>query len=413
MTSFKIESIKAGSTFSKDLFLDLSFLLEPARVSITRQTLDALKRWGFDEVTSEASMSISDNVAHAARRAGATSVETGGAMSSDEIVSKIKRALEDVEQTRTADTRLEAVQNVYNEYASYINYVYTRYATHTEINKKELSEVVMDLYPFISKYKRFLLRVMPSDKAIRKNFIVHHSMRSTIFAIIIGLRFPMTLQELVELGVTCIIHEIGMIRLPPQLYLTNKRFSPSERMQMMKHPIFGFEIAKALEFSTNAQRGILEHHERENGTGYPRKLVGERISLFAKIIAVACTYESITTPRNYKEARSSFDAMVEMLKNENNQYDGTVIKALLYSLSLFPIGAYVFLVNGGIAQVIDVSPENPRNPIVELLGEKNADGSPKTVQTDEREWKILRVLSKEETADAMKSIKLKEKMDEA
>ena len=98
--------------------------------------------------------------------------------------------------------------------------------------------------------------------------------------------------------------------------------------------------------------------------------------------------------------------MVEMLKNPNNQYDVTVIKALLYNLSLYPIGAYVYLNNGKIGLVTDVTPNNPKNPMVQLINEKDSDGSPKTIQTDDGSNKIIRVLSKEEQADVIKSIQL-------
>ena len=229
-------------------------------------------------------------------------------------------------------------------------------------------------------------------------------MRSTVLAITIGLQLHMSLSKLIELGVTCLLHEIGMIRLPPQLYLTDKQLSPGERAQISTHPVIGFEIVKELKFPLTIQLGILEHHEKINGTGYPRHLTGDKISVYAKIIAVACSFEAITAPREYKTERSTFDAMVEMLKNKNHQYDETVIKALLYSLSLFPIGAYVYLANGKIAQVTDVNPDNPKNPVVQPLGERETDGTPKTVQTNDSDMKIIRVLSKQELEDVLKSL---------
>ena len=97
--------------------------------------------------------------------------------------------------------------------------------------------------------------------------------------------------------------------------------------------------------------------------------------------------------------------MIEILRNENKHYDGTVIKALLYSISLFPIGAYVYMSNGKIAQVTDVNPTDPRNPIVQILGETEPDGSPKTVQSNMQDNKIVRVLSKAEAQDILKFFK--------
>ena len=100
--------------------------------------------------------------------------------------------------------------------------------------------------------------------------------------------------------------------------------------------------------------------------------------------------------------------MVEMLKNQNSKYNGDVIKALLYSLSIYPIGAYVYLANGKIGQVCDVNSDNPKNPIVQILGEKAADGDPRTIETDDGINKIVRVLNAEEARDAIKFLKQKE-----
>ncbi len=231
-------------------------------------------------------------------------------------------------------------------------------------------------------------------------------MRSTVIAIVIALQLRFSLSKIVDLGVCCILHEIGQIRLPPQLYMTDRRLSPSEKQKLATHAVLGFNIAKENNFPTQIQLGILEHHERENRSGYPRRLEGSQIDIFAKIIGVACTFEAITAPRHFRQARSSYAAMVEILKNEGKQFDDTVIKALLYSLSLFPIGAWVYLVNGKIAQVTDASPDSPGNPIVSLLGEKDSFGNPITIQTDNDKNKIVRVLNKQETQDMLKTMNI-------
>ena len=93
-----------------------------------------------------------------------------------------------------------------------------------------------------------------------------------------------------------------------------------------------------------------------------------------------------------------------MLKNDNHQYDDTVVKALLFCLSLYPIGAYVYLSNGKIAQVTDVNPGMPKNPIVQVIGETEKDGSPKTIQTNDTDMKIIRVMNKQEANDVLKAL---------
>jgi HD-GYP domain-containing protein (c-di-GMP phosphodiesterase class II) len=407
MNTYKTDTIKDGTSFNNDLLIDKLFIIEPSGVPVTQAVLKALAEWEFSELQCDGTVSLG-NISVTDNEDTDTAAPTYNENESGNVSSSVKRSLEDAAKSRSFEnsekSRLAAVQNVYNEYMNYINYVYTRYATHREINQEELSDTVKDLCVFIKENRRYVLRITPSAKARSKNFLVIHSMRSTVLAITIGLQLHMSLSKLIELGITCLLHEIGMIRLPPQLYLTDKQLSQGERAQIATHPVIGFEIVKELKFPLTIQLGILEHHEKINGTGYPRRLTGDKISVYAKIIAVACSFEAITAPREYKTERSTFDAMVEMLKNKNHQYDETVIKALLYSLSLFPIGAYVYLANGKIAQVTDVNPDNPKNPVVQPLGEREPDGTPKTVQTNDSDMKIIRVLSKQELEDVLKSL---------
>jgi HD-GYP domain-containing protein (c-di-GMP phosphodiesterase class II) len=155
---------------------------------------------------------------------------------------------------------------------------------------------------------------------------------------------------------------------------------------------------KSFDFPLTVTLAALEHHERENGSGYPRKLPGERISLYAKIIAVACSYEALSAQRPHKEAKDGYTGMLELLKNEGKQYDDTVVRALVYSLSIYPIGLYVLLSNGKKGQVVDVNPENPRFPIVQIFGELNPDGKNKVVETTQGGLQIVRPLTKDETS---------------
>ena len=221
------------------------------------------------------------------------------------------------------------------------------------------------------------------------------------------MQLKMDQPKIVELGVATMLHEIGMLKISPQLYINNKPLTVAEKNQILTHPLLSYNILQEYSFSQPILLGVLDHHERENGSGYPRHRRGGEISFYARIIAVACSFEAITAPRKFRQARSSYDAMIEMMKNEKKLYDDTILKALLFSLSLYPIGAYVYLSNGQVAQVVDVSPTNPTNPIVQLLTEKDARGNPKQIQTDGNGNKIVRVLDKAESDDIITALKKK------
>jgi HD-GYP domain-containing protein (c-di-GMP phosphodiesterase class II) len=280
--------------------------------------------------------------------------------------------------------------------------VYTRFVTRKDLQQQIISDKVKELCDFIRENRRLVLRIQPSQETRDKNYLVVHSMRSTVFAIVIGLQLKFPIHKLIELGVACILHEIGMVRLPPQVYMGKKELTPVEKNAIFTHPVISYNILREFSFPLNICLGVLEHHERENGGGYPRKLAKDKISLYAKIIAVACSYEAVTAERPYKEARDAYSGIIDIMKNQGKQYDETVIRALLFSLSLYPIGLYVLLSNNKIGQVVDVNPENPKYPIVQLVGEAKPDGTPRVVETGEYGISITRPLTKEEGATLIK-----------
>lgn len=402
MGSVKFDTLQKDLSFKSDLMLDKNFILLPKTVSVSDQLIKLLNEWNFTEGYSDESISLGGDIGIPKSNDNEEEERP-----KENISASVKKALQDARSANfinTEHSRMDSVQKVYTEYMNYINSVYTYYATNKKINIQELSDTVKELCVFIKDNKRYVLRITPSAESRSKNFLVIHSMRSTVLAITIGIELHMALSKLIELGITCILHEIGMLRLPPQLYLTDRSITNAERARIMTHPVLGFNILKELDFPLSIQLGVLEHHEKENGYGYPRHLMGNKISSYAKIISVACSFEAITAPREYKTERTTFDAMVEMLKNQNLQYDPTVIKALLFSLSLYPIGAFVSLKNGKIGIVTDVAPNNPKNPIIQLALERDADGSPISIQTDDDQNKIVKVLSKEEQESIQKQM---------
>jgi hypothetical protein len=95
--------------------------------------------------------------------------------------------------------------------------------------------------------------------------------------------------------------------------------------------------------------------------------------------------------------------MVDIIKNVGKQYDDTVIRSLVYSLSIYPIGTYIMLTNGKSAVVVDINPDNPRYPVVQILGSRNPDGKDVIIRTSEASVRVLRPLSKKEIETATKS----------
>ena len=421
MNTFNLTEIDDDALFTKDVVLDENFLLACVSVPVTAKLKQALVEWEFRQVFSEGELTKQVVAAAAASNesdASASTEEVTDEFQPDEDdqnvtdisnVNVMQRAMSIVENNDTEqkasieDNKLFLVQTVYNEYLKYIEDVYTLFVTNKKLEYGPISTNIKELCVFVNENRRYILRVLPNTLEETRNYLIDHAMRSTILALAIACQLKMPLPKQVELGVACMLHEIGMLKIPPQIHMSNRKLSAAEMKTIYTHPLFSYNILKENSFPLSICLGVLEHHEKVNGTGYPRRMMGDKISLYAKIIAVACSYEAITAPRSHRTPRESFNAMVEILQDNGKFYDATVIKALLLTISLFPIGAYVFLSNGKIAQVIDVNPANPKLPIVQLWNEKDEKGDAITIQTGE-EVKISRVLSRQEVADIKKTV---------
>ena len=415
MNSFNIADLKEGIYFSSDVMLDKNFILMNSMTPLSDTLIKALIDWNFKQIFSTGNITVQETadgkVTDTLSLAGASNwseeikAEIQTPVLTQDIQSIIESVAAEKENTREMEAeRLRLVEKVYVQYIDYINAVYTRFATHKELDFKALSKNIQDMCVFIKENDRYILRIIQTMPSRDKNFIVMHSLRSTVIAIAVGLQLKLSLSKLTELGMSCMMHEIGLLRLSPQLYMTDKPLTISEKKALLSHPIAAYNILKSYNFPLSICLGALEHHERENGSGYPQKEDGSKISLYAKIIAVACSYETMTSSRQYRESQNGNAAMIELLKNTGNQYDEAVIKALLYSISLFPLGTYVYLSDGKIGMSVDVNPLDPKNPIIELINETDKNGNPKTVQPGGRDLSITRALNESELNDILKSM---------
>jgi HD-GYP domain-containing protein (c-di-GMP phosphodiesterase class II) len=380
MKSIPFKELVPETYYSEPVYLDANYILLTPETPLTSGLLNRLAEWEFREVFTDGEPLNADDTAAAADS------ENEGTDNEEKPITS---------QTAGDKENLDKVSIFYDQFLKYVEMVYTRYVTKSEISLKELSDKVKTLCDVILENKRYVLRIL-NNPTSSSNYLVNHSVRSTVLAIVLGGHLKLPPHRLIELGVASVLHEIGMVRLPPQLYMADRKLSEKEHKSITAHPILGYNILKDKQFPLSICLAALEHHERMNGSGYPRALSGDKISLYARIIAVACSYDAVTASRPYKEARESFVGMVDILKNEGRQYDDVVIKSLVYSLSVYPVGSFVLLTNAKIGQVIDVNPDNPRYPVVLILGSRTPDGKETIVQTSETGIRILKPVRREE-----------------
>jgi HD-GYP domain-containing protein (c-di-GMP phosphodiesterase class II) len=159
-------------------------------------------------------------------------------------------------------------------------------------------------------------------------YLVEHSIDATVLGVSIGLRLVPE-DSMRELGTGLFLQDIGKLALPPSLVHHPGPLAPDEWELMMRHPVLGLQFLNDDTLSPRAKSVVLSHHERWSGSGYPSGLVGEEISLFARIAAVADVFCAVTSER-FHASMMPRHAGVELIRaGSGRAFDPAVVEAFL------------------------------------------------------------------------------------
>jgi hypothetical protein len=159
-----------------------------------------------------------------------------------------------------------------------------------------------------------------------------HSERVSRASVLIGRSSGMREDRVTMLRYAGTLHDVGKLGVPTRVLQKAGKLTDEEYEAIQQHPSRGREITRELEFLGEAIEGIHFHHERIDGRGYPMGLKGEEIPEFARIIAVADAFDSMTTTRSYRGARSVEDAVEELRRCKGSQFDPVMVEALIEAI---------------------------------------------------------------------------------
>ena len=182
------------------------------------------------------------------------------------------------------------------------------------------------------------IRVLSAAIDARDSYTQGHSTRVSKLSSLIGREMGLTRQELDELEMACIFHDVGKIKTPDAILRKQDALNAPEKTEMMKHPEYGVEILSTAPFLHKFIPTVRHHHEWFNGEGYPDGLRGNRIPLFAAIISVADSFDAMTSERPYKKAMSEEEAKRELLRFSGRQFNPELIDAFMKVLEDQSIG---------------------------------------------------------------------------
>ncbi len=199
-------------------------------------------------------------------------------------------------------------------------------------------------------------------------YIAAHLASVGVLSIRIGADLGYDRRQLLDLGLAAFLFDIGLWKLPPRLLDKTDALTPDEQAQYHSHPRMSVDLIRRSDLQRDGLlEAVLEHHEREQGQGYPQGLPGSAIHPHAKIIGLADTYTRLTSPRPPQARLLPHDAIREIVRSKHESFPSALIKALLSEISVFPPRTLVRLNTGEVGRVVGVNRNHPLRPKIEII----------------------------------------------
>lgn len=199
---------------------------------------------------------------------------------------------------------------------------------------------------------------------ISDEYTFKHSVDVASIAMVIAKQMGMPEEQVREIGMAGILHDLGKSQIPPEILNKPGRLTDEEFHIMKQHSLYGYNMLKDKDdIPREILMGVLQHHEKINGKGYPLGLTDRQIFKYARILSVADIYDALVTERPYKAGFSPRDA-VEMIMAMTAELDVSVINSFLDSVLLYPVGSLVQLSNGDTGKVVENNHGQPMRPKV-------------------------------------------------
>ncbi|MDN3518483.1 HD-GYP domain-containing protein [Aquisalimonas lutea] len=240
------------------------------------------------------------------------------------------------------------------------------------VNSRQARAVVEDLVSQVSGNTSASLWL--TNLARKDDYSTAHSINVCVLALAFGMEQGLRGRRLENLGLGALLHDIGKVDQPGERLTRTGSLNRAEWQAMQRHPDDGAEKVAA---TGNIPGEVLDiirmHHERIDGTGYPRGLRGGEIPETVRLVGLVNRYDSLTSDRPYRQGRPADDVLQDLYNDSAATYGAELVQAFIHCIGIFPIGSLVELDNGALGVVVGSSPENRLKPTVLLVRTPDGD----------------------------------------
>jgi HD-GYP domain-containing protein (c-di-GMP phosphodiesterase class II) len=237
--------------------------------------------------------------------------------------------------------------------------------------KIPLADIRKDVVPVIQEISRNPdIFALFSSVQGRDDYTYQHNVGVGVLSTLIGRWLNMSEAELSVLSLAATLHDIGKLKIPVEILNKPGKLTDEEFNLVKKHTIYGYEMLKE---TTGANSRItlaaLQHHERNDGKGYPLGLKDEQIDSYSKIIAVADIFHAMSSKRPYHEAMPFHVIVDQMRRGSFGALDPHIVSVFLENIVKRTVGREVVLTDGRVGEIVYLNPHDIETPLIRINDE--------------------------------------------
>lgn len=225
-----------------------------------------------------------------------------------------------VEDTISEETRIRAISQIRRSFRQLMGDQMKRTSITGLQLGKEFRSVMDMILNDLSNHKESM--IMLTHISAMDDYLYHHSMNVCVYSTMLGMAHGYSRDELMTLGIGALLHDIGKTQIPLELLRKKEPLSEKEYDLIKQHAVYGFQFLKdEPNIPLIAAHCALQHHERMDGSGYPRGLKGDEIHEYARLIGLVDSYDAMTTHRVYRNALLPHQALEILFTGSGTLYE--------------------------------------------------------------------------------------------
>jgi putative nucleotidyltransferase with HDIG domain len=225
--------------------------------------------------------------------------------------------------------------------------------------RQQCESAVTALLAELSEQEESCIRLL-SEKAGEKTSL--HAINVTVISLLLGKALGLDEDHMKYLGMGALLHDLGKLDLPDRLRWRDDQFTSAERQIYQGHVGHGLSISRSMGLPNEVQQVIDQHHELDDGSGYPRRLKGSQIAELARVVALVNHYDNLCNPGNPALAITPHEALSLIYAQAKRQFDQRTLGLFIRMMGVYPPGSVLELNDGRYAMVASVNSSRPLRP---------------------------------------------------